>query len=53
MLIFQNGSNKERCEISHHAPQNICRKKTAETADWNNYSGPWMLVWTQNISSTL
>lgn len=53
MLISQNGSNKDKCETSHHAPQKICHEETTETAVWNNYSGTWVLVWTQNICSTL
>lgn len=44
MLIFQNGSNKGKCEISHLAPQKICHDKTTEIAVWNNYSGTWVLV---------
>lgn len=44
MLIFQNGSNKEKREISHHAPQKIYHKKAAEIAVWNNYSVTWVLM---------
>lgn len=44
MLIFQNGSNKGKCEISHHALQKICHKKTTEITVWNNYSGTCVLV---------